>query len=217
MARSAGALGSLVDEVEALGVRALALPVDVTSDDAAEVIMDRALAAFGRVDVLVNNAGGNTFTSPVSLMRPSGWEKTFELNVGATLRLSQAVLPGMIDAHSGSIVNVSSVTGLSGVALMAHYAAAKAAVISLTKSLALEVAADGIRVNALVPGWISTDLTGFLRSDPDLEQTILSRVPMGRWGRVEEVADGALFLASDASSFMMGQTLVLDGGLSAGA
>jgi NAD(P)-dependent dehydrogenase (short-subunit alcohol dehydrogenase family) len=98
---------------------------------------------------------------------------------------------------------------------MSHYGAAKAAVISLTQSLAVETAWAGVRVNALVPGWIETDLTDFLRADGEVEKGTLSRVPMARWGRVDEIAEPALFLASDASSFMTGQVLVVDGGLSA--
>lgn len=97
---------------------------------------------------------------------------------------------------------------------MAHYGSAKAALISLTQSLAIELAQQSVRVNALVPGWIETDLTEFLRAEASAEQGLLSRVPMARWGRSAEIAQGALFLASDASSFMTGQSLVMDGGLS---
>ncbi len=97
---------------------------------------------------------------------------------------------------------------------MSHYSAAKAAVISLTQSLAVEVASSGVRVNALVPGWVETDLTDFLRASDEVETSVLNRVPMQRWGRAEEIASAALFLASDASSFMTGQSLVVDGGIS---
>ena len=120
----------------------------------------------------------------------------------------------MTEAGRGSVINVASVAGTAGAPLMSHYAAAKAAVISLTKSVALETASAGVRVNALVPGWIDTDLTAFLRGDAQVERGVLERVPMQRWGTAEEIADAALFLASDASSFMTGQSLVVDGGLS---
>jgi NAD(P)-dependent dehydrogenase (short-subunit alcohol dehydrogenase family) len=99
--------------------------------------------------------------------------------------------------------------------MMSHYGAAKAAIISVTQSVAIEMAAQGVRVNALVPGWIETDLTQFLREEDSVEVAVLADVPMGRWGTAAEIAEGALFLASDASSFMTGQVLVLDGGLSA--
>jgi NAD(P)-dependent dehydrogenase (short-subunit alcohol dehydrogenase family) len=148
-------------------------------------------------------------------MRFSGWQKIFALNLDSTVRIIQAALPSLVASGNGSIINVSSVTGLRGSPLMAHYGASKAAIISLTQSLAIEVATEGVRVNALVPGWIETDLTEFLRADAGVEDTVIGRVPMGRWGTADEIARGALFLASDASSFMTGQSLVIDGGLSA--
>jgi NAD(P)-dependent dehydrogenase (short-subunit alcohol dehydrogenase family) len=215
VSRSAEALASVFDEISRRGGQALVVPADVTSDDAPQQVVDRTLAEFGSLDILVNNAGGNSFMSPLETMRFSGWQKVFALNLESTVRLIQAALPAMIATGNASIINVSSVTGLRGSPLMSHYGAAKAATISLTQSLAIEVATQGVRVNALVPGWIATDLTGFLRTDDDLESTLIDRVPMHRWGTADEIAQGALFLASDASSFMTGQSLILDGGLSA--
>jgi len=151
----------------------------------------------------------------LATMRFSGWEKTLRLNLDSIVHTTQAVLPQMLERKSGAIVNVASVAGLRGAPLMSHYGAAKAAVISLTQSLAVETAWAGVRVNALVPGWIETDLTEFLRDNQDAEKGTLARVPMARWGRVEEIAEPALFLVSDAASFMTGQVLVVDGGLSA--
>ena len=175
--------------------------------------MEEVIAKHGRIDVLVNNAGGNSFMSPVQTMRPSGWRKTMALNLDSVFALTQAVLPHM--PEGGSIINVASVAGLRGTPLMSHYGAAKAGLISFTASLAIEVASSGVRVNALVPGWIDTDLTDFLRGDSHTEQGVLGRVPMARWGTAHEMAEGATFLASSASSFMTGQTLIMDGGLSA--
>jgi NAD(P)-dependent dehydrogenase (short-subunit alcohol dehydrogenase family) len=215
VSRSADALAGVVGSIAAVGGRAIAVPADVTDDDAAARVAMATLDAFGGIDVLVNNAGGNSFSVPMASMRMAGWQKTMALNVDSTVRMIQAALPSLITSGHGSIVNVSSITGLRGVPTMSHYAAAKAAVISLTQSVAVEVAPAGVRVNALAPGWVETDLTGFLRADDELEHGILDRVPMGRWGRPEEIAQGALFLASDASSFMTGQTLVIDGGLAA--
>jgi len=215
VSRSPEDLASVVDGITAHGGRAIAVAADVTQDDAAQRIVDATLAEFGGLDVLVNNAGGNSFMSPLQTMRFSGWQKTMVLNLDSTVRLIQAALPALIAGGHGSIVNVSSVTALRGSPLMSHYGAAKAAMISLTQSLALEVATQGVRVNALVPGWVETDLTGFLRTDEALEETVIGRVPMGRWGRPEELAQAALFLAGDASSFVTGQSLVVDGGLSA--
>jgi NAD(P)-dependent dehydrogenase (short-subunit alcohol dehydrogenase family) len=215
VSRSADALGDVFEEITRHGGRALVVAADVTADDAPQQIVDRTLAEFGGLDILVNNAGGNSFMAPLETMRFSGWQKTMALNLDSTVRLIQAALPPMKAGGRGSIVNVSSVTGLRGSPLMSHYGAAKAAVISLTQSLGIELATQGVRVNALVPGWIETDLTGFARTDESIEDALISRVPMGRWGTADEIAQGALFLAGDASSFMTGQSLIMDGGLSA--
>ena len=182
VSRSADTLGDVFDHITRRGGHALVIPADVTSEDAAPRIVESTLAEFGRIDVLVNNAGGNSFMSPLATMRFAGWQKIFALNLESTVRMIQAALPALVETGNASIVNVSSVTGLRGSPLMAHYGAAKAAVISLTQSLAIEVAPDGVRVNALVPGWIETDLTGFLRTDEGLEEMTLDRVPMRRWG-----------------------------------
>jgi 2-deoxy-D-gluconate 3-dehydrogenase len=215
LARDPVTLDEVAARVEESGRRALVLACDVTDAEAVGTAVARALDELGSVDVLVNNAGGNSFSMPLSGMRFSGWEKTMRLNLDSVVHVSQAVLPHMLERRRGVIVNVSSVAGLQGAPLMSHYGAAKAALISLTQSLALETAWAGLRVNALVPGWIETDLTGFLRASDDAEAAALARVPMARWGTVEEIAQPALFLASDASSFMTGQVLVVDGGLSA--
>lgn len=215
VSRSSDALGDVFAEITRRGGRALIVAADVTSDDAPAEIVDRTLAEFGGLDILVNNAGGNSFMAPLETMRFSGWQKTMALNLDSTVRLIQAALPPMIAGGRGSIINVSSVTGLRGSPLMSHYGAAKAAVLSLTQSLGIELATRGVRANALVPGWIETDLTGFARTDDSIEDTLIGRVPMARWGTADEIAQGALFLAGDASSFMTGQSLILDGGLSA--
>lgn len=210
--RSVEHLTSLEAQISALGRRCVTVSADVTADEAPDAIV-AAAATLGGLHVLVNNAGGNTFSVPLETMRFSGWRKTMELNLDSVVRLIQAALGQM--ASGSSIVNVSSVTALRGAPLMAHYAAAKAALVNLSATLALEVASRGIRVNALLPGWIATDLTEFLRENPGAEQVVMGRVPMARWGEPEEIAQAALFLASDASSFMTGQALVVDGGLAA--
>lgn len=212
-ARSTDLLAQLVDEITAAGGRASAYTCDVTNEEQVHETGSAILAA-GGIDVLVNNAGGNSFSAPLVAMRPTGWAKTMNLNLTSTFTWLQVVMPAMVKARTGSVINVSSIAGLAGMPLMAHYGAAKAAVLSLTKSAALECAADGVRVNAIVPGWVETDLTDFLRASDQVEASVLSRVPMQRWGQPHEIAAGAVFLASDASSFMTGQALVLDGGLS---
>ncbi|MEZ5114721.1 MAG: SDR family NAD(P)-dependent oxidoreductase [Candidatus Nanopelagicales bacterium] len=215
LARDAARLGEVAAEVEALGRTAVVLPCDVTDAEALGAAVAGAIEGLGHVDVLVNNAGGNSFSMPLQGMRFSGWEKTFRLNLDSVVHATQALLPHLLQRKTGAIINVSSVAGLRGAPMMSHYGAAKAALLSLTQSLAVETAWAGIRVNALVPGWIETDLTDFLRASSDAEKGTLSRVPMGRWGRPEEIAEPAVFLASDAAGFMTGQMLVVDGGLSA--
>jgi len=214
-ARTPEAIQQVADGINAGGGRAVAFAADVTDEEAAERLVTETVAALGGLDILVNNAGGNSFSVPVASMRMSGWSKTMGLNVEATVRLIQQALPHLVESGHGVVINVGSVAGLRGAPLMSHYGAAKAAIASLTRSLAVEVAYQGVRVNALVPGWIETDLTDFLRGDDATEQSVLSRVPMARWGRSEEIAQAAAFLASDASSFMTGQELIVDGGLTA--
>ncbi len=214
LARNGELLAEVAEQIESFGRRAVVVTADILDADATRAAVSSAIAELGGLDILVNNAGGNSFSIPVAQMRMSGWEKTMRLNVDSIVHITQEALPALAEG-GGSIINVSSVAGLRGAPTMAHYGASKAAVISLTQSLAIETAWMGVRVNALVPGWIETDLTDFLRASEDAERGTLSRVPMQRWGRVEEIAEPAVFLASSASSFMTGQVLVVDGGLSA--
>lgn len=215
LARNEELLEQVAESVRGLGRKALVLPADVTDPEAVGQAVERMVAELGVPSILVNNAGGNSFSMPLVATRYSGWDKTVRLNLDSTVHVSQAVLPHMLGAGRGSVINVSSVVALAGAPMMSHYAAAKAAVVSLTKSTALECASAGVRVNALLPGWIETDLTTFLRTDETTEQSVLGRVPMQRWGKAEEIAAVAVFLASDAASFITGQSIVADGGLSA--
>ncbi|MBP7973085.1 MAG: SDR family oxidoreductase [Candidatus Nanopelagicales bacterium] len=213
-ARDEAKLADVAQQIEAMGRTAIVVPADVLDGEALRAAVDAASLALGGLDLLVNNAGGNSFSTPVANMRFSGWQKTFSLNVESIVHACQAAAPHLLASDHGSVINVSSVASLAGTPFMAHYGAAKAAVSSLTKTLAIEWAHANVRVNALVPGWVETDLTDFLRADDNTETSLLSRVPMQRWGRVNEMAEPAVFLASDASSFMTGQQLVVDGGLS---
>jgi NAD(P)-dependent dehydrogenase (short-subunit alcohol dehydrogenase family) len=215
LARSEGLLEEVAAKIRSFGRRALVLPCDVTDEEAVKAAVERTVAELGVPTILVNNAGGNSFSRPLAGMRFSGFAKTMALNVDSTVHVTQAVLPHMLNAGRGSIINVSSVVALRGAPLMSHYGAAKAAVVNLTQSLAIETAYAGIRVNALLPGWINTDLTDFLRTSEATEASILQRVPMQRWGTAEEMGKVAVFLASDASSFITGQSIIADGGLSA--
>lgn len=215
LARNEEKLNEVADEIRALGRAAVVTVADVMDASAVHAAAQSAISGLGGLDIVVNNAGGNSFSSPVVGMRFSGWEKTQHLNVDSTVHMLQAVGPTLLEQKSGSVINVASVAGLRGAPMMSHYGAAKAAIMSLTRSVAVEWAWAGVRVNTLLPGWIETDLTEFLRAAPDNGAGVLARVPMQRWGQVPEIAAGAVFLASDASSFMTGQELILDGGLSA--
>jgi NAD(P)-dependent dehydrogenase (short-subunit alcohol dehydrogenase family) len=216
LARDQERLEEVATGVRATGRKAFVLPCDVTDEEAVHRVVAAAIEELGHVDVVVNNAGGNNFSAAFVGMRMSGFDKVLRLNLQSTAYVCQAVGPHLLERKSGSVINVASVAGLRGTPFMAHYGAAKAAVLSLTATLAMEWAWAGVRVNALLPGWVETDLTDFARADEGTEKALIGGVPMQRWATVEEMAGPALFLASDASSFMTGQPLVIDGGLTAG-
>lgn len=215
VARSEEGLKETAREVTDLGRKAVIIPADVTQEETVSSAVDEAISRLGHLDIIVNNAGGNNFTVPVLDMRLTGWHKIMRLNLDSTLYVCQAAGRHLTERGTGSVINVASVAGLGGAPGMSHYGAAKAAVISLTKTLAVEWAARGVRVNALCPGWTATDLNRFLWDTDDGGQAIIADVPMGRWGKAEEMAGPAVFLASDASSYMTGQVLVVDGGQTA--
>jgi NAD(P)-dependent dehydrogenase (short-subunit alcohol dehydrogenase family) len=211
-ARTEEALAGVREAVEAHGRKAIAVPADVTDADAVRRMVDDAIGGLGKLDIVVNNAGGNTLAVPLVQTRFTGWQKVQRFNLDSVVHVLQAVGPHLDEQGRGSVINVTSIAGLSSIPHMSAYGAAKAAVISLTKAIALEWAGSEIRVNALCPGWTATDLTAFLRESDRREEKVLRDVPMRRWGRPEEIANAAVFLASDASSYVTGQVLVVDGG-----
>lgn len=215
--RDLDALGAVQAEVLALGRKAVVVPADVTDPAAVAAMVADAIAALGHLDVVVNNAGGNRFLAPFAETRAQGWDKVLRLNLDSVVQVCRAVAPHLLERGSGSVVNVSSVSGLGAAPMMAHYATAKAAVIALSRTLAVEWASAGVRCNALVPGWVATELTEFARNEPSVGEALIARVPMQRWATAEEIAQPALFLASDAAAFVTGQALVVDGGLTATA
>jgi NAD(P)-dependent dehydrogenase (short-subunit alcohol dehydrogenase family) len=211
-ARGAEGLAATAARVRDFGREAVEIPADLTSQDAAGAVVTEAIAKLGQLDIVVNNAGGSNFVVPFLDMRMSGWEKVLRLNLDATMWICQAAGAHMTSRGSGSVVNVASVAGLAAAPFLASYGAAKAAVVSLTKTLASEWARAGVRVNALCPGWTATELNRGLWDTPDGGQATIANVPMGRWARAAEMAGPAVFLASEASSYMTGQVLVVDGG-----
>ena len=214
-ARTADALADTVSRIEALGRRAVVVPADVTDRDAVQAMVAGAVDGLGHVDVVVNNAGGTSFTVPFTDLRFVGWEKVMALNTSSVVHVCQAIAPHLLERRTGSVVNIASIAGLGGTPALAPYGASKAAVISLTKSLAMEWAHAGVRVNALCPGWTATDLNKAFWSDEAVGAQLVERVPMQRWADAEEMVGPALFLASDAASYVTGQALVVDGGMTA--
>jgi len=215
-ARDEARLREVATAVERLGRTAVVLPADVTDADACRALADDAVQQLGTLDVLVNNAGGSSYMGPFTELRFSGWEKVMRLNVDSIVHLSQAVGRHMLERGTGSVVNVASVAGLTGTPALAPYGASKAAVISLTKSLALEWGPQGVRVNALCPGWTRTDLNSGLWGDEALARTMVDPTALKRWAEASEMVGPTVFLASDASSYLTGQALVVDGGQTAG-
>jgi NAD(P)-dependent dehydrogenase (short-subunit alcohol dehydrogenase family) len=211
-ARSQDGLAETARQVTELGRKAFVFPLDVTRQDDVTATVQEAIRLLGQLDIVVNNVGGMNFMVPFLDMRVSGWEKIMRLNLDSTIYVCQAAGAHLRERGRGSVINVASVAGMSATPGLMPYGASKAAVISVTKTLAVEWAPAGIRVNALCPGWTATDLNEALRTAPDGGQSVIASVPMGRWGRPEEMAGPAVFLASDASSFMTGQVLVVDGG-----
>jgi 2-deoxy-D-gluconate 3-dehydrogenase len=214
VSRSADPLVEVAKEIEALGRRAVVLPADLTDRDAATGAVAAAIDGLGHLDIVVNNAGGSNFLVEFKDLRLSGWDKLLRLNLDSTMAVCHAVAPHLLDRGTGSVINVASVAAL-GAPFLAPYAAAKAAVVALTKTLAVEWAQAGVRVNALCPGWTATDLNRNLWEDEASNEATVSSVPMRRWGTPQEMAYPAVFLASRASAYMTGQVLFIDGGATA--
>jgi NAD(P)-dependent dehydrogenase (short-subunit alcohol dehydrogenase family) len=212
VARSADGLAETASVITSLGRKAFVIPADVTVRDAVNEAAAAAIDQLGHVDVVVNNAGGSNFMVPFRELRLPGWDKVLRLNLDSAVYVCHAFAEHLLDRGQGSVINVASVAGVAASPFLAPYGAAKAGLISLTKTLAVEWGRQGVRVNALCPGWTATDLNRILWEDPTAGEATIATVPMGRWGRAEEMAGPAVFLASDASSYMTGQVLIVDGG-----
>jgi NAD(P)-dependent dehydrogenase (short-subunit alcohol dehydrogenase family) len=207
-----------VDKVAAAirdaGGDALGLAFHAGDLEAPKKLFADTIAKYGKVDVLVNNAATNPHFGPFVTVDKGQWEKTFEVNVRGYFEATRTFAQHLSDRNApGNVVNVASVVALNGAPLQGVYAMTKAAIVSMTKTLAIELASSNIRINAIAPGVVDTKFAAALVHNPDISKIILDRTPMKRVGRPDEIAGAALFLASDAASYVTGHTLVVDGGM----
>ena len=209
-----GLSGTRVEPLEALaaelGERAYVLPCNLSDAEAVTELPKAAIAAMGSVDILVNNAG---ITRDNLFMRMSDdeWSSVLEVNLTSTMRLCKGAIRGMMKARWGRIINISSIVGSTGNPGQANYAASKAGVVGMSKSIAYEVASRGITVNCVAPGFITTAMTDKLNDDQ--KSGILTQVPAGRMGEADEIAAAVVFLASTEAGYMTGATLHVNGGM----
>jgi 3-oxoacyl-[acyl-carrier protein] reductase len=210
VSRTAENAGKVADEVRATGRRAWSYAADVSSTTRVEQVSEEILGATGRVDILVNNAGV-TRDSLLIRMSEADWDTVIDTNLKGAFLFTRAFARPLIKQRSGRIINVASVIGLVGNAGQANYAASKAALIGFTKSVARELASRAITVNALAPGFIETDMTVVLNED--LRKALLGKIPLACFGKPDDIAAAALFLAGPGARYITGQVLTIDGGM----
>lgn len=204
-------LKDVVAEIEALGGEAIGIKHNVASEKDWVRVVDETVKKFGKIDILVNNAGISNAT-PFMDMTVEGWEKTMSINVTSIFLGQKYVIPHMIEAGGGSIINISSIAGLTGGSGAGPYTASKGAVRMLTKATAVDFAKHNIRCNSVHPGFIETPMTVDMFKDEKMAQWFQSMTPLPRLGKAEDIANGVLFLASDESSYITGVELPIDGG-----
>jgi 2-dehydro-3-deoxy-D-gluconate 5-dehydrogenase len=213
-ARNVGKSRDAVKELEAAGARAVMVKVDVRSEAACREMVQQAVDRFGRLDVLVNNAGTNIRKRPEEYALDE-WHTVLDTNLTSAFMCSQAAYPHMVQAGGGKIINIGSMMSIFGAPFTAPYAASKGGIVQMTKAMATAWARDNIQVNAVLPGWIDTELTRQARQQvAGLHDKVVARTPAGRWGTPEDHAGIAVFLASSASDFVTGTAIPVDGGYS---
>jgi NAD(P)-dependent dehydrogenase (short-subunit alcohol dehydrogenase family) len=210
-ARTAEQIQAAADEIQAGGGKALAVPTDLTDTAQIERLATETVSAFGRIDILVNNAA-RSFLRGLMDLREDGWDKVFNTNVKAAWLLSRAAARTMMEQKSGRIINITTVGAEKAELGMAAYGCSKAALKMLTRCMAREWAIFGIQVNAVGPGLTRTEFSQPIWSNPDIAKLVTAHLPLGRIAEPEEIVPAVLFLASDAASYMTGETIYVDGG-----
>lgn len=200
-----------LERIAATGRKALNIKADLSSIEPVQRVIDEAVAGLGKVDILVNNAG-IIRRDDLLQFSEEDWDAVMNTNLKTLFFLSQAAAKGMVERQRGKIVNIASLLTFQGGIRVPSYAAAKSGVSGVTKAMANELAPKGVQVNAIAPGYITTNNTAALSADETRNRQILERIPTGRWGRPEDIAGAAVFLASAASDYVTGQVLAVDGG-----
>ena len=208
---SAEKANALVSQIEALGVKAKAYQSNAGIFEECETFVNDVVATFDTVDICVNNAGISK-DNLLLRMNAEQWDEVMDTNLKSVFNMTKQVIRPMMKAKSGSIINMSSIIGIRGNAGQSSYAASKAGIIGFTKSVALELGSRNIRCNAIAPGFVETDMTHYLK-EGEAATAFLSKIPLGRFGKAEEIANTTLFLASDMSSYVTGQVISACGGL----
>ena len=213
-ARNEDKTASAVQELCALGSDAVGIPIDVSDEESIKAAMAETVDRYGRLDILVNNAGTTVRSRPEDY-EAADWDLVQDVNLRGAFLCCREVYPHMVRQGGGKIINIGSMTSIFGLDWGAPYAASKGGIVQLSKSLAIAWAKDNIQVNAILPGWISTDLTAPLQEQfPERHAQITSRIPEGRWGLPSDFAGVAVFLAGGASDYVTGTAIPVDGGYS---
>ncbi len=216
-ARSVESLEKTAARCAELGARTTVIPTDVTQEPQVRNMVDKAASDLGGLHVLVNNAGGSGFMAGILDLRSDAWEKLLRLNLTHVFWAMQEAGKIFTSQQSGAIVNIASVAGIASSPALSAYGAAKAGLISMTRTAAAEWGHAGVRVNAVAPGWIKTELNRFAWEDDEAAKSLVERAALSRWGEPPEIAEVVAFLASDRASYITGQTIVVDGGLTSAA
>ncbi len=213
-ARDEAKTANAVEELRHGGASAEGIPIDVGDESSVQAAVGAAIESQGRIDILVNNAGMNIRKRPEEYELKE-WSRIIDVNLTGAFLCSQAAYPHLAAKGGGKLINIASMFSLFGSDWVSAYAASKGGLVQLTKSLAIAWAKDNIQVNAILPGWIETDLTGPIRANqPERVAVINTRIPSGRWGKPDDLAGAAVFLASSASDYVTGASVAVDGGYS---